>query len=84
MRMPKTREEYETDMLSALKSGMNYGYAVEHTNIREDENNAILDYAKWNDFKTDAVKKALFDDFSGGIDDENWWCSKNYSNYCWF
>ena len=57
-RMPKTRKEYETDMILAFRAGMNAGYGIEHTNITEEENEAVVEFANsWN-FKTDAVERS--------------------------
>ena len=58
-KLPKTRYEYEFDLLCAFMYGMNAGYGVDHENIHEDENEAILEFAKDCGFKTDAVEKCL-------------------------
>lgn len=58
-KLPKTRYEYEFDLLCAFMYGMNAGYGVDHENIHEDENEAILEFAKDSGFKTDAVEKCL-------------------------
>lgn len=60
-RMPKTRAEYENSMLYAFTSGMNAGYGVDHEKITEDEDAAIMDFAKRNGFKTKAVEKWIYE-----------------------
>ena len=58
-KLPKTRYEYEFDLLCAFMCGMNAGYGVDHENIHECENEAILEFTKDSGFKTDAVEKCL-------------------------
>ena len=60
-KLPKTRYEYELDLLHAFMYGMNMGYGIDHENIHEEENEAILEFAKNSGFTTDAVNKCLVD-----------------------
>lgn len=57
--MPKTRRDYEMDLLCAFKMGMVNGYAVDHEDIHNSENEAIMDFVKVNKFKTDVYKKFI-------------------------
>lgn len=59
MRMPKTRREYELDLLNAFRSGLEYAPILDHDNLTRDENNAVRNYAKMHEFKTDAVEKCI-------------------------
>lgn len=59
-KIPKTRYDYELDLLYAFKYGMHVGYGIDHENIHEDENEAIINFAKDNGFKTDAIEKCLY------------------------
>ena len=45
------KDDYERALLLAFSAGMNAGYGVEHTNITEDEVNAIREYAENMGFK---------------------------------
>lgn len=60
-KMPRTKYDYELDMLQAFKHGMTIGYGVDHENIHESENEAILEFAEHCGFKTCAIDKCLFD-----------------------
>lgn len=60
-KLPKTRYEYELDLIHAFMYGMNIGYGIDHENIHEEENEAILEFAKDSGFKTDAVNRCLVD-----------------------
>ena len=60
-KLPKTRYEYELDLIHVFIYGMNIGYGIDHENIHEEENEAILEFAKDRGFKTDAVDKCLVD-----------------------
>ena len=57
-RMPKTRKEFETDMILAFQAGMTAGYGIEHTNINEEENAAVIDFANRNGFKTYLIERS--------------------------
>lgn len=50
-----TRDQYEIAILSAFAAGMNAGYGIEHTEIREEEDAAIREYAKKKGFKRTAL-----------------------------
>ena len=58
-KMPKTREEYEWDLIHAFSTGMNMGYGIDHENIHMEESKAIENFAKRNKFKTDAYKQYI-------------------------
>ena len=49
--MPKNKEDFERKMLWAFHCGMNAGYGVEHTNIHEDEDREIREFAERYGFK---------------------------------
>jgi len=51
MRMPKNKDEFEQQILSAFSAGMNAGYGVEHTDIHEEEAAAIKEYAERRGFR---------------------------------
>lgn len=51
MNMPKNKEEFERKMLWAFHCGMNAGYAVDHTNIHEEEDREIKEFADRYKFK---------------------------------
>lgn len=59
-KMPKTRYDYEFDLLQAFKIGMTMGYGVDHENIRESENEMMTEFAKNYKFKTDAIDGCLW------------------------
>lgn len=60
-RMPKNRREYEFMLLNAFHTGMTAGYGIEHTNITEEENEAMIQFVKDRKFKTDAVTSCLYE-----------------------
>ena len=51
MNMPKNKEDFERKMLWAFHCCMNAGYAVEHTNIHEEEDREIKEFAEMCKFK---------------------------------
>lgn len=57
MKIPKTKKEFENCLIYAFNQGMNAGYAVEHTNITEEENKFRLDFAKSNDFSKGTIEE---------------------------
>ena len=58
-KMPKTRKEYEMNLIAAFCEGMVNGYGIDHEYIHKEENKAIEDFAKRKKFKTDAVEKYI-------------------------
>lgn len=50
-KIPKTRDDYEWDMIWAFNYGMQNGYGIEHTNIHEEEEKAIREFAERCGFK---------------------------------
>ena len=62
--MPKTRKDFEIEVLAAFRLGMAYGYGVDHENIHESEDEAILDFVRIQGFKTDAYKGFIYGDIS--------------------
>jgi hypothetical protein len=56
LRVPKSKDEFEQQMLWAFSAGMSAGYAIEHTNITEEEANAIKAFAEENGFKRITLK----------------------------
>ena len=50
IRMPRTRLEYERDLLLAYRAGMNAGYAIEHTDIVNEERKAEINFVKTRHF----------------------------------
>jgi len=49
--MPKTRDQYEWDMLWAFHTGMQNGYAIDHERQSEDEEKFMKEFAERLDFK---------------------------------
>lgn len=56
MKMPKNKEEFEREMLWAFNCGMSAGYGVEHTNIDEEEDREIKEFAERYGFKIKSTK----------------------------
>ena len=56
MNMPKNIDEFEYRMLSDFSEGMSTGYGIEHTNIHEEEEEAIKEFAEYNGFKRKSIK----------------------------
>ena len=54
--MPKTKYEYELDILLAFRHGMSMKYGVNHENIHEDEKEFVIKFASDFGFKTEVVK----------------------------
>lgn len=59
MKMPKTRKEYEWCLLNAYSTGMNDGYAIEHTDIVNEERKAEERFLKSRGFRY--TRKELID-----------------------
>ena len=51
MKMPRTRREYEWNLLNAYSTGMNDGYAIEHSDIVNEERKAEEEFLKQRGFK---------------------------------
>ena len=51
MKMPRTRREYEWNLLNAYSTGMNDGYAIEHSDIANEERKAEEEFLKKKGFK---------------------------------
>lgn len=49
--MPRTRKEYEWNLLNAYGTGMIDGYAIEHTDIENEERKAEEEFLKSRGFK---------------------------------
>lgn len=65
MPMPKTRKDYEHDLLCAFKMGMVNGYGIDHEDIHNSEDAAIMDFVKINRLKTDVYKKFIYSENHG-------------------
>ena len=44
--MPRTRLEYERDLLLAYRTGMNAGYGIEHTDLTNEERKAEINFVE--------------------------------------
>lgn len=51
MKMPKDKFSFEQSLLCAYKAGMVDGYAVEHTDIENEERKFSADFIARNNFK---------------------------------
>lgn len=51
MKFPKNRKQYELDLLFAFDLGMTCGYGIEHSDISNEERNAMKKFMREHDFK---------------------------------
>lgn len=51
MTMPKNKKELEQKLLQVFQEGMNAGYAIEHTDITNEERKASERFMKSRNFK---------------------------------
>lgn len=49
------KDDYERALLLAFSAGLNAGYGIEHTNITEEEEKAIQEFAENEGFKRKSI-----------------------------